>query len=757
MKPVKAYTLIVLSSILLIAFCVDIQTASAQDQQIQNLRAFAKLYGYIKFFHPSDPASQIDWDKFAIYGCERVKDAQDINELRSSLEELFNPVAPTAQIYLTPEKPEPLIKASQDKTAKVVTWQHLGVGLGGAHLYKSIRTNRENIVATAGSSFGTVTQAVDATELRGRQIKYTASVRANVSSSGNQGQLWLRVDRENKQMGFFDNMNDRPIKSNEWHEYEITGHVADDAVSVVFGCFLKGMGQIWVDDVKLFVKEPNGDWNPIAINNPGFEESANSKPAMWAAASPGYTYKVTSENPRQGKSSCLIENTGNKFTGVLFAKMPALGELIDKELCDGLSCQIPLALPDVSNEAHGAENKEAFNALSSHLEKINTTDLTADNEFVRLADIVIAWNIFQHFYPYFDVVGTDWDAALTKMLKKALADQNEEDFFDTLRLLVAMIHDGHGGVYCQSQNTQVGLPFLVDWIEDKAVIVFAKDTDNFKVGDIVVSIDGVPAQEVLAKEGMYISGSPQWKRSKALHRFGYGKEGSTAKIIIKRDNQPLEITAARDTREYLTEPKKYLFEEIEDGIFYVDLDKMDMPEIAPKIEDLANAKGIIFDLRGYPKNTVEIISHLLTTADTSSAWMRTPRTVYPDRENSSGYMHHSWLIPTKKPHIQGKVVFIIDGRAISYAESYMSFIENYRLADIVGQPTAGTNGNVNAFNLPGGFRVTWTGMKVVKHDGSQHHLIGIQPTVPAHRTIQGVLEGRDEFLEKALATIHGES
>jgi C-terminal processing protease CtpA/Prc len=98
-------------------------------------------------------------------------------------------------------------------------------------------------------------------------------------------------------------------------------------------------------------------------------------------------------------------------------------------------------------------------------------------------------------------------------------------------------------------------------------------------------------------------------------------------------------------------------------------------------------------------------------------------------------------------------VFLTDGRAISYAESFMSFIEHYKLAEIVGQPTAGTNGNVNPFVLPGGFTVIWTGMKVVKHDGSQHHLIGIQPTIPMKRTIQGIREDRDEFLEKAIGVI----
>ena len=103
-----------------------------------------------------------------------------------------------------------------------------------------------------------------------------------------------------------------------------------------------------------------------------------------------------------------------------------------------------------------------------------------------------------------------------------------------------------------------------------------------------------------------------------------------------------------------------------------------------------------------------------------------------------------------KPLLTAKIIFIIDGRAVSYAESYMGFIEHYKLATIVGQPTAGTNGNLNSFMLPGGYYVTFTGMRVVKHDGSQHHGVGIIPNIRVERTIKGVREGKDEYLEKAL-------
>ena len=97
-----------------------------------------------------------------------------------------------------------------------------------------------------------------------------------------------------------------------------------------------------------------------------------------------------------------------------------------------------------------------------------------------------------------------------------------------------------------------------------------------------------------------------------------------------------------------------------------------------------------------------------------------------------------------------KIFFLIDGQAISYAESYMSFIEHYKLATIIGQPTAGTNGNVNTITLPGGYSIRFTGMKVLKHDGSQHHGIGIIPNIYVEQTANGIKEGRDEILERAI-------
>jgi C-terminal processing protease CtpA/Prc len=133
--------------------------------------------------------------------------------------------------------------------------------------------------------------------------------------------------------------------------------------------------------------------------------------------------------------------------------------------------------------------------------------------------------------------------------------------------------------------------------------------------------------------------------------------------------------------------------------------------------------------------------------------MQIPLFIYPDHENIAGYFKANWMtmMKAKEPYLGNKkIVYIIDGSAISYAESCLGYIEGYKLATLVGQPSAGTNGDINPFDLPGGFTISWTGMKVLKHNGSQHHGIGILPNVYVTKTIQGIKEHRDEFLDKAI-------
>jgi C-terminal processing protease CtpA/Prc len=422
------------------------------------------------------------------------------------------------------------------------------------------------------------------------------------------------------------------------------------------------------------------------------------------------------------------------------------------DLPGAVSILMPLAL-----YADGVGTLPHSKPASQNPETPPSVRFTGNDRATRLADVALSWNILQHFYPYFDVVKTDWPAALTKALDSAATDPDEQAFLNTLRRMVAALHDGHGGVYSATDATGAA-PVMFGWVENRLVITQAAPQagSGLQPGDVVLKVDGKDAAEVLAEKESLISGAtPQWRRFRSMTELRMGPKDSELKlevqspsgtprlVVLKRDHESL---AMRETR-----PPQVA--EIKPGIFYLDLDRIKDEDVEAVLPKLEQARGIIFDLRGYPRVSPNLISHLTDKPIQSARWM-VPIIIAPDQKGKISYDEPGrWNLQPIAPRLKAKMAFLTDGRAISYAESYLGIIEAYKLAEIVGEPTAGTNGNVNPLRLPGNFTMVWTGMKVLKHDGSQHHGVGIQPTVPLARTIRGVSEGRDEQLEKAIAVV----
>ena len=139
-----------------------------------------------------------------------------------------------------------------------------------------------------------------------------------------------------------------------------------------------------------------------------------------------------------------------------------------------------------------------------------------EHRVIATANIAITWGVFQHFYAYFDQVEVDWDDVLVSSMKSASVVENRQAATDSLKWLVAQLHDGHGNVIDPHQFRNVKfLPVAFQWIEDQLVVAASND-DSVKVGDIVTQFDGVAPADRLEKDEMLISGSPQWKRIRSV-------------------------------------------------------------------------------------------------------------------------------------------------------------------------------------------------------------------------------------------------
>ena len=150
--------------------------------------------------------------------------------------------------------------------------------------------------------------------------------------------------------------------------------------------------------------------------------------------------------------------------------------------------------------------------------------------------------------------------------------------------------------------------------------------------------------------------------------------------------------------------------------------------------------------------TIQFISHL---THKPVEWMHTaiPAIHYPDRKKLY-YLKDSALIINPKPHLLTcKIYFLTSGGAISYAEDLLGIIKNYKLATIVGEPTAGSTGNTKTLFLLGGLFTPLTGMNLTTQKGQQFNTKGIIPEYVIKNKIKDIRQGKDAVLEFALNKI----
>ena len=128
-----------------------------------------------------------------------------------------------------------------------------------------------------------------------------------------------------------------------------------------------------------------------------------------------------------------------------------------------------------------------------------------DDQETRLAAVILTWGFFQHFYPYWDVVDGDWNAALEEALHRVL-EQPDMSLSEVLRRFVAHTDDGHAVVYGGSEDLAAP-PIRWDWVEDQLVITDVRGSavGLLAAGDVVVSVNGVPSQEAIAQAELLVA------------------------------------------------------------------------------------------------------------------------------------------------------------------------------------------------------------------------------------------------------------
>src|SRR6056297_1764966 len=67
--------------------------------QLAKLNAFSRAFGYVRFFHPSDQASLVDWNSFASYGIHETLKSDESESAGELLKRLFDLIVVDLEIY----------------------------------------------------------------------------------------------------------------------------------------------------------------------------------------------------------------------------------------------------------------------------------------------------------------------------------------------------------------------------------------------------------------------------------------------------------------------------------------------------------------------------------------------------------------------------------------------------------------------------------------------------------------------------------
>ena len=441
---------------------------------------------------------------------------------------------------------------------------------------------------------------------------------------------------------------------------------------------------------------------------------------------------------------------------VLYPVPEALGRVLDFPLGDGWKARVPLDLAPADALVTPAQ-RMALDALKARMEQtVPLPGAAALTPAQREADVVVAWNVYRHFYPYWMDVPVDWDAQLLPLLREADRPAERAQQRDLLRHLVALVRDGHGQVLDQKQK-RAGLRILIEIVEHQLVVTDSRDP-GVKPGDRIIAVDGEPAGRWLARQSRLASGSDQFRPVRAVDELTYGTFGTAIPLRLERDGRHLDITlpydrtTTSDMRNRVLPPP---IAQLRPRVWYVDLARVVRGDLQQQMDQLLYADAVLFDLRRYPKDvaaTYDLLGQLIDH-DEHARWAHLAFIDGPFQQ-VAGYDSQGWDLRPQTPRFHGRAVFLAGPNTFSFGDSVLSYVDDERLGLIVGSRTAGTSGDLQSFVTPGGYLLRFSGLRVTRHDGhTPIHLTGTAPDVWAEQSLAGFRAGRDEVIEAALRTI----
>lgn len=649
----------------------------------------------------------------------------------------------------------------------------------------------------------------------GKKITLSAYIKTeNVTGAG--AGLWMRIDPS---IAYID-MEDKGIKgTTDWTKYEITLDLNPSKTKqIVVGGVLIGKGKMWLDDLQVYIdgkdiRELKSIPQKEFLADKDKEYDSGSK-----ITSISLTDSKIEDLATLGKVwgflkyyHPFIANGNLNWDYELFRILPKILEAKDQTDRNKILSSLTASLGTVNSRKEKKNKKEEVklspdlswienstlgDTLVSQLTILKNAQRPESHYYIELAEgvgnpnfpnekpyanmkypdagfrllsLYRYWNIIQYYFPYKNLIEENWNNVLKEYIPKFVNASNELEYKLSVLSLIARVNDTHANIWGKDSILENfrGLkyaPVEIAFVENKAVVTGYYDKilgekSGLKIGDVIETVNNKPIDEIIKERLPFTPASnyPTQLRNIAenllrtndsLLMVGYIKDGvKLSKQIECFGKDKINIYA-----KYRKQDTCFKF--INSNISYIypgSIKEGYLPKVMPEV---LKTKGLIIDFRCYPGDFIVfslseyLLPKKISFVKFSNGSITTPG-LFTMTENLK-------VGKNNKDYFKGKVVIIVNETTQSSAEYHTMAFRTAPKAKVIGSTTAGADGNVSPFYLPGGIYTMISGIGVYYPDGKETQRIGIVPDVVVKPTIKGVKEGKDELLEKAIEIINQE-
>lgn len=740
------------------SFCQQVLTS----EQISRLADAGKVYGYIKYFHPFLQYKNINWDSAFAANVEGIIRAKDKEEYATIMQHLLSSINDhlTSVIDIPKEDSTYQIQLTSHNIKDSILYIYLNDAAAYApghpdNVYDRVQLALQNITLVKGIIFDM---------RRPPQSKYITSVHPGTavdwSTSYFQGDVSMPSYRSISYFSLYESFFKQTM------HFTVNGS-ATKIVPLVF--IVANEEQVPLLAIELqkkglaaIVQEEGKVLQPGKSISFYIYDSVLIKMRVADAVNADGSLLVV--NPDETYSSELNSSALSKAEGLINTEFNRSKRVI-----------------------------EYYQPISKHL-----SGFPSGNSYPSLGYRMLAagkiFAVIDNYFPNKKIMDKEWEGSYRKSIPKFIIAQDSLQYMRAVAELYANINDSHGFISMGGEGFSLRLnpiiqgrgnfipPVFTRVIENKVVIYDYYNDSICKVlginkGDVIVSINGKDPINLIEQARKYQPASNKASQNFFLGSFLlFARQGQKVKLAlkdsrgkIKNVNMPVlkEFNGNFSSDDYATRMyllhEKPTFKLITNEIGYADLTSpLQQKDIDSMFRIFKNTNSLIFDMRGYPHYAAsDFITHLAKKKNVVSARFLTSTPSSPNVKDFNNFESFIDIVETHtaSQHInfgniqwtyQGKIVMLYNEIAQSAAEHNGLVLKAICGATFIGSHTAGANGALVNFNIPGNISLWFSGENVSYPDGTPLQRTGLKPDIFVKPTIKGIQAGKDEVLDRAI-------